>query len=74
MKLFSIITTLLSTAPAATENAGGLGDLVFNPTNFVSNLQHMGVGMLVIFVVIGVIIVTTMLINKIFSHEKKDDE
>ena len=70
MKLFSIITTLL----AASETAGGLGNLVFNPANIVSNLQHMGVGMLVIFVVIGVMIITTMLINKIFSREKKDDE
>ena len=39
----------------------------FNPTHFISNLRYMGIGMLVIFVIIGVIILTTMLINKIFS-------
>ena len=39
----------------------------FDPTAFVDNLQHMGVGMLVIFVVIGLIILTTMLINWLFS-------
>jgi hypothetical protein len=40
----------------------------FNPMAFVDNLQHMGVGMLVIFVVIGLIILTTMLINWLFSE------
>lgn len=35
---------------------------------FVDNLKHMGVGMLVIFVVIGLIILTTMLINWLFSE------
>ena len=41
--------------------------LFFNPMAFVENLEYMGVGMLVIFVVIGVIAGTTALINKIFS-------
>ena len=39
----------------------------FNPIAFVENLKYMGIGMLVIFVVIGVIILTTMLINWLFS-------
>ena len=43
----------------------------FEPMAFVENLQHMGVGMLVIFVVIGMIILTTMLINWLFSDSKK---
>ncbi len=38
-----------------------------NPMNFVSNLKYMGVGMLTILIVIGVIIVITMLLNKITS-------
>ena len=41
----------------------------FEPMAFVENLQHMGVGMLVIFVVIGLIIGTTMLINWLFSEK-----
>ena len=41
----------------------------FNPMAFVENLKHMGVGMLVIFVVIGLIILTTMLINWLFSEK-----
>ena len=41
----------------------------FEPMAFVENLKHMGVGMLVIFVVIGLIILTTMLINWLFSEK-----
>ena len=40
----------------------------FNPMGFVDQLPKMGVGMLVIFVVIGLIILTTMLINWLFSE------
>ena len=45
-------------------------NLEFNPMAFVENLRHMGVGMLVIFVVIGLIILTTLLINWLFSDKK----
>ena len=49
------------------ETAIGLN---FDPMAFVENLQYMGIGMLVIFVIIGVIALTTALINKIFSKTK----
>jgi hypothetical protein len=39
-----------------------------SPSSFVENLKYMGIGMLVIFVVIGIIAVATALINKIFSR------
>ena len=42
----------------------------FNPGNFVSMLPYMGIGMLVIFVIIGVIILATLAINKLFSKMK----
>ena len=42
-------------------------NLDFNPMAFVDNLQHMGVGMLVIFVVISIIILATKLVNYLFS-------
>ena len=45
-------------------------DFYFNPAGFVDRLSNMGVGMLVIFVVIGLIICTTMLINWLFSNKK----
>ena len=42
-------------------------NIVFNPMAFITNLKHMGVGMLVIFVVIGIIILATKLVNFLFS-------
>ncbi len=42
----------------------------FEPSKFVEMLQYMGKGMLVIFVIIGVIIAVTMLINKVFASKK----
>ncbi len=45
-------------------------DLFFKPENFISSLGYMGKGMLVIFVIIGVIILSTLLINKIFSKKQ----
>ena len=43
-------------------------NLQFEPMAFVENLRHMGVGMLVIFVVIGIIILATKLVNFLFSE------
>ena len=51
----------------AAQEAESGAQIVFEPANFVTNLQYMGIGMLVIFVIIGVIALTTALINKIFS-------
>ena len=42
-------------------------NLEFNPMAFVENLKHMGVGMLGIFIVIGIIVLLTMALNK-FSN------
>ena len=38
-----------------------------NAQNFVANLPYMGKGMLAIFVVIGVIMAETALLNKVFK-------
>ena len=62
------ITSAPTEATAATQ-----ANLGFEPMNFVDNLQYMGIGMLTIFLIIGAIILTTMLINWIFSRKKKDD-
>ena len=43
-------------------------NLQFDPMAFVENLRYMGVGMLVIFVVIGIIILATKLVNYLFSE------
>ena len=42
--------------------------LEFDPMAFVDNLQYMGIGMVVIFAIIGIIIGATMLINYLFSE------
>ena len=44
----------------------------FEPMNFVTNLQYMGLGMIGIFAVIGVIILVTAALNK--ATAKKSDE
>ncbi len=46
-------------------------ELFFEPANFIENLRYMGTGMLVIFVIIGVIILATTLVGYLFSDQKK---
>lgn len=43
----------------------------FEPGKFIEMLPYMGKGMLVIFVLIGVIILVTMAVNKVFSSKEK---
>lgn len=42
----------------------------FQPEMFVKNLDKMGIGMLGIFIVIGVLIVSTLLLNKLTTRKK----
>lgn len=49
-------------------------DFMFEPMNFVNNLFYMGLGMLGIFIVIGLIWFTTFMLNKVFSGKKNDDQ
>ena len=65
-----IVTTAVEAVAEAAESASMFGDITFEPMNFVSNLGYMATGMIGIFVVIGVIIVTTTVINKIASRNK----
>lgn len=44
------------------------------PMNFVKNLYYMGVGMLGIFIVIGIIILATVIMNKLTARKKDKDE
>ena len=48
--------------------------MIFEPMNFVKNLSYMGVGMLGIFIVIGVIIIAVVVLNKVTAPKKKDNE
>ncbi len=49
--------------------AEALPDITFDPANFIYNLKYMGIGMLVIFTVISVIILAISLINYLFSEK-----
>ena len=44
----------------------------FTPSAFAKNLEYMGVGMVGIFLVIGIIILATVLLNRVFSGKEKD--
>ena len=41
----------------------------FDPMNFVDNLKYMLSGMVAIFIVIGVIVLITVILNKVFSKK-----
>jgi len=47
-----------------------MDNIIFEPMNFVNNLRYMGAGMLGIFVVIGLIVVTTVVLNKASAGKK----
>lgn len=65
-----IVTTAVETvAETAAETASGF-EVLFEPMNFVSNLYYMGTGMLGIFIVIGIIIGATVVMNKLTSRKK----
>lgn len=44
----------------------------FNPMNFINNLYYMLFGMLGIFVVIGIIIVFTVILNNLSTKKSKN--
>ena len=45
----------------------GILSMKIEPMNFVNNLKYMASGMLGIFIVIGIIVIITMILNKVFS-------
>lgn len=44
--------------------------MTFHPFEFIANLKYMGIGMLSIFIVIGVIMLVTVVLNK--ASKNKD--
>ena len=46
----------------------------FHPMSFVENLKYMGLGMICIFIVIGVIVGVVMILEKVTSRAKKSDD
>ncbi|MBQ7386946.1 MAG: hypothetical protein IJW03_02140 [Clostridia bacterium] len=52
-----------------------MGNFVFEPLNFVSSLKWMGIGMLGVFLIVGIIMVATYIIGAASGKaSKKGDE
>ncbi|MBQ2875455.1 MAG: hypothetical protein IJE25_00425 [Clostridia bacterium] len=49
-----------------------MSQLVFDPYAFLENLRYMGIGMLGVFIIIGVIIGATYAIAKLTSGKSKE--
>ncbi len=47
---------------------------MFEPMNFVHNLKYMGIGMLGVFIIVGIIILATYATNKLTNKRSKDDK
>ena len=69
LKLYTLLATLRVTL--LNDIAVANGGFTFNPQNFVENLKYMGLGMLAIFIVIGVIVGITYLLNTLFKDKNK---
>lgn len=52
----------------------GNREFKFEPQNFVANLGYMGAGMLGIFIVIGIIVLCTVVLNKVFREKAAKSE
>ena len=63
-----IMTTAVEEVAETTASAAAA--FTFEPMNFVNNLGYMGTGMLGIFIVIGIIIGVTVVMNKLTSRKK----
>ena len=59
--------------PGSDENDDSKFRMEFHPEGFVEQLGMMGIGMLGIFIVIGLIALATVAINKIFSSKAKKE-
>ena len=60
----NFLSNILLSAPA-----GQAPELFFEMGNFVKNLKYMGIGMLVIFMVIGIIILAISWISYLFKEK-----
>ena len=49
-------------------------EFVFNPMNFVNNLVYLVVGLIGIFIVIGLIVVATVILNRLPDGKSKKDD
>jgi len=73
-----LITVTAETVETVAESGATnvLQELIANtdPMRFVDTLKYMGVGMLGIFIVMGILIIGTGLLNRILSGKNKNNE
>jgi len=69
-KLIMFLNSASAVPTIGAENSSATPSIEFVPQRFLDMLPYMLKGMLVIFVLIGVIILVTMLINKVFKDKK----
>jgi len=73
-----LITVTAETVETVAESGATnvLQEMIANtdPMRFVDTLKYMGVGMLGIFIVMGILIVGTGLLNRILSGKNKNNE
>ena len=48
-----------------------MGNFVFEPINFVTNLKWMGIGMLGVFMIVGIIMAATYIIGAVSNRNNK---
>ena len=48
--------------------------MYFEPTAFVENLKYMGIGMVGVFLIIGIIVLATSVLKKATTKKEKNDE
>lgn len=63
-------TAEIVTTEVAEASASAFSNISVEPMNFINNLSYMGIGMLGIFIVIGIIIAATVVMNKLTSGKK----
>ena len=50
-----------------------MNNIIFEPLKFVESLKYMGIGMLGVFMIVGIIIIATYAIAKVTSGTKNDN-
>ena len=65
-------TLLANVVGDVAENAVENMEFMFEPINFIKYLPKLGIGLVIIFVIIGILIGITMLLNRVFSDKKKN--
>ena len=48
--------------------------MTFEPVKFIESLKYMGIGMLGVFIIVGIIIVSTYGIGKLTGHSDSEDK